>query len=67
MTWPDLTGTQPQDPLAGTPDAFVLDNAAWASLTGPHAPLAEINGSAARYPSDVSPFAALSPDGGDQR
>ncbi|MBF9067067.1 GNAT family N-acetyltransferase [Streptacidiphilus fuscans] len=37
----------------------VLDNAAWAALTGPHAPFAERVGRAARYPSDVSPFTAL--------
>ncbi|MGW0970292.1 GNAT family N-acetyltransferase [Streptomyces sp. NPDC002516] len=37
----------------------ILDNAAWAALTGPHAHLAERVGGAARYPTDVSPFAAL--------
>ncbi|MEV8036121.1 GNAT family N-acetyltransferase [Streptomyces sp. NPDC086182] len=37
----------------------ILDNAAWAALTGPHAHLAERVGRAARYPTDVSPFAAL--------
>ncbi|MER5596131.1 GNAT family N-acetyltransferase [Streptomyces sp. NPDC002265] len=37
----------------------VLDNAAWAALTGPHAHLAERIGRAARYPTDVSPFTAL--------
>ncbi|MFE2538390.1 GNAT family N-acetyltransferase [Streptomyces sp. NPDC059371] len=37
----------------------VLDNAAWAALTGPHAHLAERVGRAARYPADVSPFTAL--------
>ncbi|MGW2786036.1 GNAT family N-acetyltransferase [Streptomyces populi] len=37
----------------------VLDNAAWAALTGPHAHLAERVGRAARYPTDVSPFTAL--------
>lgn len=36
-----------------------LDNPAWASLTGPHAGLAERRGAAARYPVEVSPFAAL--------
>ena len=39
----------------------VLDNPAWSSLTGPHAWLAERGGVAARYPADVSPFAALPP------
>ncbi|MEV6197740.1 GNAT family N-acetyltransferase [Streptomyces sp. NPDC051920] len=37
----------------------ILDNAAWAALTGPHAHLAERVGRAARYPADVSPFTAL--------
>jgi ribosomal protein S18 acetylase RimI-like enzyme len=37
----------------------VLDNAGWAALNGPHAEFAEVNGQAARYPADVSPFAAL--------
>ncbi|MEV7402909.1 GNAT family N-acetyltransferase [Streptomyces sp. NPDC091267] len=37
----------------------ILDNAAWAALTGPHAHLAERVGRAARYPADVSPFSAL--------
>ncbi|MFJ9966100.1 GNAT family N-acetyltransferase [Streptomyces avermitilis] len=42
------------------PDApHVLDNAAWAALTGPHARFAERVGHAARYPLDVSPFTAL--------
>ncbi|GIF20940.1 ribosomal protein S18 acetylase RimI-like enzyme [Actinoplanes tereljensis] len=37
----------------------VLDNAAWSSLTGPHAHLAERHGLAARYPSEVAGFHAL--------
>ncbi|MFJ1558405.1 GNAT family N-acetyltransferase [Streptomyces mirabilis] len=37
----------------------ILDNAAWAALTGPHAHLAERVGRAVRYPLDVSPFTAL--------
>ncbi|MEU9091094.1 GNAT family N-acetyltransferase [Streptomyces sp. NPDC048428] len=37
----------------------VLDNAAWAALTGPHTRFAERVGRAARYPTDVSPFTAL--------
>lgn len=47
--------TPPQSPA--TP--HILDNAAWAALTGPHAHLAERVGRAARYPLDVSPFTAL--------
>ncbi|MEU9135075.1 GNAT family N-acetyltransferase [Streptomyces sp. NPDC048404] len=46
--------------LSPSPTApHVLDNAAWAALTGPHAHLAERVGRAVRYPTDVSPFAAL--------
>nr|WP_037355261.1 GNAT family N-acetyltransferase [Amycolatopsis orientalis] len=37
----------------------VLDNAAWASLTGPHAGFAERAGQAVRYPVDVSVFLAV--------
>ncbi|MFJ4781554.1 GNAT family N-acetyltransferase [Streptomyces sp. NPDC088762] len=48
----------------------VLDNPAWASLCGPHAPFAvpapDGGGRAARYRDDVSPFAALA-DPGDPR
>ncbi|WP_433605092.1 GNAT family N-acetyltransferase [Dactylosporangium sp. CA-139114] len=39
----------------------VLDRAAWASLTGPHAHFALGSGRARRYPADVSPFAAVPP------
>jgi ribosomal protein S18 acetylase RimI-like enzyme len=39
-----------------------LDNPVWSSLSGPHAGFAEENGSARRYPADVSPFAALPAD-----
>jgi ribosomal protein S18 acetylase RimI-like enzyme len=37
----------------------VLDNPAWAALTGPHAHFAEVVGNAARYPGEVAPFHAL--------
>jgi len=57
----DQAEHQIDDPLAGSAGAFTLDHAAWTSLTGPHARLAEREGLAARYPVDVSPFAALSP------
>jgi ribosomal protein S18 acetylase RimI-like enzyme len=43
-------------------DNPVLDNPVWAALTGPHAPLAERHGQAARYPGDVTPFAAVPDD-----
>ncbi|CUU58917.1 Predicted acetyltransferase, GNAT family [Parafrankia irregularis] len=44
-----------------TPEA-ALDNPVWASLTGVHTALAIVHGRAARYPSDISPFAAVSDD-----
>jgi ribosomal protein S18 acetylase RimI-like enzyme len=50
--------TMPAEECAIAEDR-VLDNPVWASLTGPHAHLAERNDDAARYPSDVAPFAAL--------
>jgi ribosomal protein S18 acetylase RimI-like enzyme len=37
----------------------ILDNAAWAALTGPQAGLAERHGRSARFRTDLSPFAAL--------
>lgn len=40
-------------------DEQLLDKPVWASLTGVNAYLAERNVGAARYPSDVAPFAAL--------
>lgn len=43
---------------AGT---HVLDQAAWASLTGPHAHFAQGTGRALRYPVDVSPVIAVPP------
>jgi ribosomal protein S18 acetylase RimI-like enzyme len=48
----------PQPP-ADAAEPHVLDNAAWAALSGPHRHLAETVGSAARYQADVSPFVAL--------
>jgi ribosomal protein S18 acetylase RimI-like enzyme len=50
------------DPPAALLEPSVLDHAVWASLTGPHAHLAEVLGRAARYLTDVSPYVALSPD-----
>jgi ribosomal protein S18 acetylase RimI-like enzyme len=47
----------PEERIPASP--HVLDNPAWAALTGPHRHLAEIVGLAARYPADVSPFVAL--------
>lgn len=44
------------DPTLGEP---VLDNPAWASLTGPHRRFAERHGGAARYLPEVAPFVAL--------
>ncbi|MBI3428777.1 MAG: GNAT family N-acetyltransferase, partial [Actinobacteria bacterium] len=37
----------------------ILDRAVWASLSGPHAHFAEVDGMARRYPVDVSPFGAI--------
>jgi ribosomal protein S18 acetylase RimI-like enzyme len=37
----------------------ILDNPVWAALTGPQATFAERRGRGARFPVDVSPFAAL--------
>jgi ribosomal protein S18 acetylase RimI-like enzyme len=39
-----------------------LDNPVWASLTGRHSGLALVNGQAARYPADVSPFMPVPDD-----
>jgi ribosomal protein S18 acetylase RimI-like enzyme len=39
--------------------AHPLDNPLWSALTGPQAHLAERRGRAARFPVDVSPFAAV--------
>lgn len=36
-----------------------LDNVAWSALTGPQARFAQVNGRAARFDPDVSPFTAL--------
>ena len=41
------------------PPPHLLDNAIHASLSGPHARLAERRGKALRYPVDMSPFMAL--------
>ncbi|MDC2960470.1 GNAT family N-acetyltransferase [Streptomyces gilvifuscus] len=40
--------------------SHILDNPAWAALTGPHAHFAERIGRAARYHQDVAPFHAVS-------
>lgn len=37
----------------------VLDRAAWSSLSGPHALMAEVYGMARRYPLDIAPFGAI--------
>jgi ribosomal protein S18 acetylase RimI-like enzyme len=47
-------------------DYELLDYPIWASLTGPHARFAEINGLAARFQPDVSPFTAVAPGAGDR-
>lgn len=42
-----------------TATSHVLDQAGWNALVGPHAHLAEVNGSARRYPTDMLPFNAV--------
>ncbi|KIF77850.1 acetyltransferase [Streptomyces sp. 150FB] len=67
----DLQSPGPVPPPAPEPSgepapAHLLDNAAWAALSGPHRRFAEVVGSAARYQTDVSPFVALA-DPADSR
>jgi ribosomal protein S18 acetylase RimI-like enzyme len=45
--------------------AHPLDNPLWSALAGPQAHLAVRRGRAARFPVDVSPFAAVADDGWD--
>jgi ribosomal protein S18 acetylase RimI-like enzyme len=52
------TSLGPARPGAALPP-HVLDNAAWAALTGPQAHLAERRGSAGRFLPEVSPFTAV--------
>jgi len=47
-------------------DQHILDRAAWYSLSGPHAHLAEIHGLARRYPTDISPFNAVADESNSQ-
>ena len=44
----------------------ILDRVVWASLVGPHAKFAEVNGKARRYPREVSPFGAIEDPYNDQ-
>jgi ribosomal protein S18 acetylase RimI-like enzyme len=53
------TSVHPPQSPARAVGPHLLDNPAWAALTGPHARFAERVGRAARYPVDVSPFTAL--------
>lgn len=55
------TVTTDQHPATNLPepDYSVLDDAAWSSLSGEHAHLAEGGDLVRRYPADVSPFAAV--------
>jgi len=46
-------------PHVGDATGSPLDNPAWASLAGVHARFAQTHGRAARYRSDVAPFAAV--------
>ena len=45
--------------MSTIPSDAVLDNAAWHSLTGPHARFAIGDGLVRRYPEDVAPFVAV--------
>jgi ribosomal protein S18 acetylase RimI-like enzyme len=47
-------------------ESHPLDHVIWASLTGPHAHLAQGGPDALRYPADVSPFVALPPGFGPE-
>lgn len=40
-------------------ESHILDNAAWAALSGPQSSIAEVFGKARRYLVDVSPFGAI--------
>lgn len=53
-----MTTTETSSAAVPVTDA-VLDNPAYFALNGPQAHLAERSGTAVRYPSDISPFAAL--------
>jgi ribosomal protein S18 acetylase RimI-like enzyme len=53
-------------PSTSTTDPHPLDYATWASLTGPHARLAQVHGLAARYPAEISPFFGLADDADPQ-
>lgn len=58
---PTARPTESSDPTVSTqqPDESVLDNPVWASLTGAHANLAEVEGTVRRYRPSVSPFIGL--------
>src|SRR5581483_8892387 len=44
----------------------ILDNIGWHAIVGPHAALADRNGSAGRYHLDVAPFSAVSDPASDE-
>jgi predicted GNAT family acetyltransferase len=48
--------------MTAAPTTNPLDDAAWASLSGPHRIFAEGTDKALRYPVDISPFAAIVDD-----
>ncbi|MFD7308415.1 GNAT family N-acetyltransferase [Promicromonospora sp. NPDC059942] len=56
---PDVSAPAPSAPDRPAPDYSALDNAAWSSLSGEHAHLAEGGDLVRRYPVDVSPWAAV--------
>jgi ribosomal protein S18 acetylase RimI-like enzyme len=66
MTQQPLETVPPETDAAAGPEDSPLDNAAWASLTGAHAHLAQGSANALRYPADVSPFVAVPADVDDE-
>ena len=61
-----MSSTASIETTTSTSTSHVLDNPAWAALTGPHAHFAERVGRAARYPVDVAGFNAIT-DNDDPR
>ena len=66
VTSSTASGSTASSARTAAASAHPLDDAAWASLTGPHAGFALGEGLARRYPADLSPFGALA-DEDDER
>ena len=65
MVLPGVVITAPDVSDASARSTHPLDSATWASLTGSHARFALGDGLARRYPTEVSPFAAMAPSAPD--